>query len=129
MRPIQVGFAVQDREGVLHQRKGERRVGYPRSIAQLADEQMVAHQQRFLQRRAGDLVVLEDEQIDEIDRYQGEQDVIDPFQYRTQERILDLFPGSPVNLLCQKQIDPYDNTDQQPPILHPEAEQDIEQCG
>ena len=87
-RPIEVRFAVQARKCVLHQRKCYWRIRNARPVAQFTHKQIIAHQQRLLQGRTGNLIVLKQEHIDKIDGDQGENNIIHPTQRRLYRRIL-----------------------------------------
>ena len=73
---------------MLRKRERKRRIGNTRTIAHLAYEQIVAHQQGFLKRRGWDLIVLEEERIDKVYRYQSEYDRIDPLHEFAESGIL-----------------------------------------
>ena len=64
--------------------------------------------------------------IDEIDGNQCKQDIIHPFQHITYLRILGTFPGSPRDIPGQKNIDKDNQAQQQPGILHPKREKQVE---
>ena len=50
LRPLDIRLAVEQRQRVLCQRHGQRSLRYSRSVAHLRHEQVVAREQRFLQR-------------------------------------------------------------------------------
>ena len=75
------------------------------------------------------IVFLHDEKkkdIDEIDGNQCKQDIIHPFQHIAYLRILGTFPGSPRDIPGQKNIDKDNQAQQQPGILHPKREKQVE---
>ncbi len=64
--------------GVVDERERERRVGHLGAVGHLAHVEVVAHEQRFLHRRGGDDIHLEDEDVDERRHDRGEDDGVDP---------------------------------------------------
>gem|GEM_PF-4515313 len=126
MRPVEVGLAVEEWHRVLHQREGEGRVGYTRPIAQFADEKVVAHEERFLERGRGDLVVLKHEQIDEIHGDERKEDVVHPFQRLAYVLVFRAFPCAPGDKPGEEYVRQNEQPEQQPEVFHPNAKQDVQ---
>ena len=78
MGPLDIRLTLKQRHRVLGQRHGERRFRNTWTVAHLRYEQVVACQQRFLQRTRRNDVVLEEEQVDEVDGHQCKYDGVDP---------------------------------------------------
>ena len=92
MRPFEVAVAVEDRESVVNQREVDGCHGDTRAVGQFVDEEVVAGEESFFQRRGGDGVVLPDEIEDEIDQYQGVDDSVDPRHDSPDGTVFAMFP-------------------------------------
>jgi len=80
---------------MLRQGEGERCHGHPGAIAELADEQKIAHQQGFLQRGGRYLVVLKEIDVDEVDGHQGKHNGVYPVENGTECLVFKTTPKSP----------------------------------
>ena len=83
------------RNRVLHQRQRQRSHRSPRTVTQLAYQQVIAHQQRALHRRRRNLKILKQIQIDEIYRHQREHYRVRPVQHRLQPLVFHPAPTAP----------------------------------
>ncbi len=92
----------------------EGRDGCAGTVANLAHRQEITHQQGLLERRGGDLVVLEEEGVYEIDRYQCKDDGIDPLHGLAEGVVLRFFPEGPGDELGDVDIEKEQDEKQYP---------------
>ena len=78
MGPFDITLTLEKRKRMLCQRHRQWCLWDARTIAYLRYEEVVARQQRLLQRTRWDHIVLEEEQVDEIHGNQGKYQCIDP---------------------------------------------------
>ena len=123
--PLYVRLALNHGQRVLRERHGERRLGYSRAVAHLAHEEVVAGEERLLERRRRYDVVLEEEQVDEIHCHEGEDDGVDPRHHEPHGR-LGVFPPLPAYLLGDVHVVDEGHHYEPPPALHPYQEQQVE---
>ena len=114
--PIALSAAEDSRPRVLHKRHGQWRIRHTRAVTHLAHVKEVAHAQTLLQGRRRNLVVLEQIEVNEVHRYECEDDSIYPradgIKYRLSLRVLRLIfagrfvlaPPTPVDILRGKHI-------------------------
>ena len=125
MRPLHVALHVDQRHGVLGERHGERSFRNARSVAYLAHEEIVARKETLLERGRWDHIVLEEEEVDEINRYEREHERINPAHDETDRTFL-ILPPLPVNLLGDVNVEDERNHNESQPALNPYQEEEVE---
>ena len=122
--PIEIALALHHRQRMLGQWHRQRCLRDTRSIGYFRHKEVVACQQRFLQRTRWNHVVLEEELVDEVDGYEGKHQRIHP-RHHEPDRSLSLLPPLPFDLLRDIDIEDERHHEQSPPRLHPIEEQQI----
>ena len=110
---------------MLGERHVQRSLWNTGTVTHLADKQVIAYQQRFLQRRRRYHIVLEEVQIHEIDSYQCEHNGIHPSHDTPYGRILRFLPPSPRNLVCDVSVEDERQHNQSQPTPKPHQENQI----
>ena len=123
-RPLDIGLDVEYREGVLHERERERRVGHARPVADFAHKEVIAHEQRFFERRGGYLIILEKENIDKIDCHQGIHDGIDPLHDTQHGLVFRPLPKRPRHIMGKIDVGHDDEQRQNIVIVEPHRKKD-----
>ena len=123
-RPLDIGLDVEYREGVLHERERERRVGHARPVADFAHKKVIAHEQRFFERRGGYLIILEKENIDKIDCHQGIHDGIDPLHDTQHGLVFRPLPEGPGYIMGKIDVGHDDEQRQNIVIVEPHRKKD-----
>ena len=130
--PLDVALAASQPEvfgqGVLYQGQVKRCLWHARAVGHLVDHQIVAHQKALLQRGTGDVVVLEEVYVEEVNGYQGKYDGIYPAHDKSCRGVLQLLPPGPGNPSGDVGIDDERHHDKAPPCIHPAQEAQVE-CG
>ena len=109
--PLYVASGVDDGQRVLRQRHGERRLRNARTVAEFRYKQVVAREQTLLQRRRGNDVVLEEEEVDEVHGDQGEHQGVDP-THDEPDGTGRLFPPLPPHFLTDVAVEDEQRTEQ-----------------
>ena len=125
---LDVGLAVEERQRVLGQREVQRCLWHTGAIGHLVDPQEVTREQRFLQRRRGNLIVLADEQEQEINQHQGIDNGVHPTHDGAHGAFLHALPRAPRQVLSQVDVAKQQQAKQQPGVAHPDGPQHIDQC-
>ena len=123
--PFKVGISPDQWHGIGREREGQRRIGQSWSVGDLANIEMVSHQQGFFHGGGRDLVILEQENIDQGNSDHGEYQCIQPFNPHT-VLFFTAFPERPVDLLADIDVEDHDQTEQPPEISQPDDPQDID---
>ena len=127
LRFVQVTLAAAEPlgEGVLYQRETERRIGDTRTVTGFAHEEEITHAEALLQRGGGDLVVLEQVEVDEIDGHQCEDDGVYPGADGVQQAVLvfQAFPPGPGDVVGDEHVR-NQGQKQQPPEALPVSDGD-----
>ena len=119
LRPLYVGLAPHHRHRVLRERHRKRCHRLARPVAHLTHEQVVAHQERLLQRRRWNGIVLEKIDVHEIDGHEGEHDGVHPAHHRARHGIVRLLPPRPGNAFRDVGIEYERHGNQPPPASNP----------
>ena len=125
MGPLNIALALYDRQRMLCQRHCQRRLWDTGAVAHFRHEQIIARQQRLLQRTRWNHVVLEEELVDEIHGHEGEHQSIYP-RHNELHRPFGFLPPLPLDLLGDIDIKDKRYHQQSPPRLHPVEEQQIQ---
>ena len=126
MRPFKIAARTSDRHGVLRQRHGERRLRDARSVGEFGNEEIVARQQCFLQRRRRNHEVLEEKLVEEIDGNEGKDDGVDPAHHEADGAVLGVFPPSPVDKFAHVDVVDKRHDEESPPRANPIEEEEVE---
>ena len=114
MGPLDVRLRTDEGQRVLRERHGKRCLRDARTIADLRHEEVVARQQRFLERRGRYDVVLEEELIDEVDGDKCEHQGIYP-RHDKANGAFGILPPLPTNLLGDVGIEDERHDDESQP--------------
>ena len=125
VRPLNVALHVDQRHGVLGERHGERSFRNARTVAYLAHEEIIAREETLFERGRRNHIVLEEEEVDEINRYECEHERIYPAHDETHRAFL-ILPPLPVNLLGDVNIEDERNHDESQPAFYPNQKEKIE---
>ena len=125
VRPLYVALHVDQRHGVLGERHGERSFRNARAVAYLAHEEIIARKETLFERGRRNDVVLEEEEVDEINRYESEHQRIYPAHDEAHRAFL-ILPPLPVNLLGDVNIEDERNHDESQPAFYPNQKEEIE---
>ena len=106
----------------MGKRDGQRGLGHPRAIGQLADEEMVARVKGTLHRRGRNLEGLEEEHVDECDHHEREDDGIDPIEQRIVFFTLFVLflPEQPLYLFGNVEVEDDDESKEPPVVPEPD---------
>ena len=126
MRPFKIAARASDRHGVLRQRHGERRLRDARSVGEFGNEEIVARQQCFLQRRRRNHEVLEEKLVEEIDGNEGKDDGVNPAHHEADGAVLGVFPPSPVDKFAHVDVVDERHDEESPPRANPIEEEEVE---
>ena len=111
----------------MHQRKRKRRIGHLRAVGNLADIQIIAHQQTFFHRRGGNHVHLENEYMHYRSHHRSEDDCLDPLHYAFIALVAGfelsvVVPYGPVEILRYVPVEDYRKAEQPPHVSRPHHE-------
>ena len=98
VRPFNIRLQIANGQRMLRQGHSQRRLRNTRAVAHLTHKEVITREQRLLQRRRRNHVVLEEELVDEIDSHQCKDDRVDPRHHRS-HRALIVLPPFPVYFL------------------------------
>ena len=125
---FEIALATESGYGVLGQGERQGRLGYARTIAELAHEQVVAGEKGLFERRGGNDEVLEKELVEEVNRHKGEDNRVDPAHGRTGRLVFQVLPPRPRDKACDVSVDDERHDDQPPPRFNPIEEEKVKGC-
>jgi hypothetical protein len=88
---------------------------------------VIAYQQRLFHGAGGDLVVLEQENIDDGNGNDGKDQCVYPF-YQFAVGPFPFFPETPVDFFADVYVIHNDQTEKEPVILEPDHPKDVDYC-
>ena len=126
LHTLNITLADAHRQGMLAQGSMQGCLRHTWTIGHLAYEQIVAHQQTLLERTGRYGVVLEEVDIDKINRHQCKHDGIYPGHDGAQDGVFQIFPPAPVNLPGNVGIKDEGQHYYAPPGLYPHKEGNVQ---
>ena len=125
LRPLNVRATLEHRQRVLREGQREWCLRLAWSVAHLRHEEIDACEQRFLQRRRWYDIVLEEKQVNEIDRHEGEHQSVDPRHDETGHAFR-VAPPLPFNFLCDVDVEDKRHHHESQPALQPQQEEEVD---